>query len=120
MKAEKNKKNLLKKFKEKLEKERKLLLAQLKQTELPQEFGSDSGDVDEESDEAEALSLKISEAQTLRNRINEIDYLINKINSGTYGFCDKCKNKIPEEKLLINPEIILCVNCEKNKKAKKK
>ncbi|MGB9609005.1 MAG: TraR/DksA family transcriptional regulator [Minisyncoccia bacterium] len=109
----------LEKLKLKLEKERKKLIQELKELEQPEEFGGDVGDLDEEADELEEFSVKISESQSVRERINEIDRLINKIDSGTYGFCDKCKKEISKEELKKDPELIFCSACQKNKKAKK-
>jgi DnaK suppressor protein len=110
----------LEKLKQKLERERKRLIKKLEELEKPEEFGGDVGDFDEEADELEEFSTKISESEVVRRRINEIDYLINKINKGEYGFCNKCKNKISEEDLKKDPELILCSACRfKNKKIKK-
>lgn len=110
----------LQELKLRLENERKELLKELKELEEPEEFGGDAGDLDEETDEFEELSLKISESRVVRDRINEIDFLINKINSGTYGFCEKCKNKITEEDLEKDPELILCSICNSEDKEKNK
>jgi len=105
-------------LKEKLEKEKKRLLKRLEKLNVLEDFGSDVGDLDEEMDEAEELSVKLSEASVIRKRINEINYLINKINSGTYGLCDKCKKSINPQELEKEPELILCSVC-RNKKNKK-
>lgn len=105
----------LKELKLKLEEERESLIKQLKYLEEPEEFGGDAGDYDEETDESEEFSLKISESEVVRDRINEIDFLINKINSGNYGFCEKCRNKIDEKDLEKDPELILCSICKTKK-----
>jgi DnaK suppressor protein len=113
-------KEKLEQLKNRLEKERKKLIKELEELQIPEEFGGDAGDIDEEIDEAEEFSTKIAESQTVRQRINEIDYLINKINSGTYGFCDKCKKEFSKEELLKDPEIILCSACKIKKSKNKK
>lgn len=109
----------LQELKLKLEKERKSLMRELKKLEQPEEFGGDPGDLDEETDESEEFSLKISESQAVRERINEIDFLINKINKGTYGFCENCKGKISETNLKKDPELILCSVCNLKKQKNK-
>lgn len=109
----------LEKLKKRLERERQKLIAELKNLQSPEELGNDVSDVDEEAEEAEIFSIKVSESGAVRNRINEIDYLINKINSGTYGWCDRCSKEISKEELEENPELILCSACQKKYKNKK-
>ncbi|MCX2679132.1 TraR/DksA C4-type zinc finger protein [Galbibacter sp. EGI 63066] len=37
--------------------------------------------------------------------------VLEKVNDADFGICRKCKQPIPEGRLLIRPESVLCVNC---------
>ena len=94
----------LKKYKNKLESERKLLLDEIRRNEKPTDFGDDIDSSDEEADETEELGNQLSVAQNLKTRLTEIDIAIEKIGNGTYGTCEKCHEPIEEEILDIDPE----------------
>lgn len=98
----------LKEYKTKLEKERAMLLAEIKQTEVQPEFGSDVDHFDEEADEAEEVGNQLAVGQDLKNRLAEIDIALGKIQSGGYGICEKCGKNIEKEILDIDPESRYC------------
>jgi len=102
-------------YKKKLEKERTLLLAEIKQKEKPTDLGSDTEDPEEEKDKEEAFSNQLAIAQDLKNRLDEIDVALGRIYSGTYGTCEKCGGKIEVEILDIDPESRLCKRCKSQK-----
>jgi DnaK suppressor protein len=102
----------LKKYKMALEKERGLLLMEIKNDERPADFGSDIDHSDEKTDQTEDLSNRLAASQDLRNRLDEIDVALSKIHSGKYGICEKCGAKIEEEVLDVAPESHLCKNCK--------
>ncbi len=108
-------KHLAEEYKKKLEKERLLLLAEIKQHERPTDFGNDTESPDEETDEAEEFSNQLAIARDLRNRLEEIDIALGKIYSGTYGICESCGGKIEKEILDVDPESRLCKNCKSKK-----
>jgi DnaK suppressor protein len=102
----------LNEYKKKLERERLLLLGEVKQAETPANFGSDVDGFDEKTDEAEDIGNQQAVAQDLKNRLDEIDVALSKIHSGTYGVCEKCGKEIEEELLEIDPESHLCKECK--------
>ncbi len=105
----------LQEYKKKLEKERVLIFAEIKQNEKPVDFGSDSDRLDEETDEAEEIGNQLAVAQDLKNRLSDIDIALRKIQSGGYGVCESCGKEIEGEILDIDPESRLCKNCKLGK-----
>ena len=99
-------------YKVKLEKERLLLLAEIKKDERPVDFGSDTDHFDEETDEAEEFGNQLAMAQGLKNRLDEIDLALSKIRSGGYGICEKCGKEIEVAILDVAPESRLCKDCK--------
>ena len=71
--------------------------------------------VDEDSVDAAAdiyertrvISLVASQEVKLR----ALDHAIASAKAGTYGICEMCGQPIPEERLRVIPETILCVRC---------
>src|SRR6186713_1238612 len=63
------------------------------------------GDVqfDEESGEGDTLAVErerdLALSAQARAAIEEIDKAVEKLHAGTYGVCEKCGTKIPEERL---------------------
>lgn len=100
-------------YKNQLEKERVRLLAQLKQYEKPQDFGSDIDGLEEEAEEAEEFGNRRAVEQAIRDEINEIDAALNKVQLNTYGICNACGREISERVLNLVPESLLCEHCKK-------
>jgi DnaK suppressor protein len=100
-------------YRKRLEEERLKLLAQIKETEKPEDFGGDVDDFDEERDEATDFSNQVAISQSLKNRVNEIDGALNRMEMGTYGLCEQCNRPISEEMLKTVPETKLCENCKR-------
>ena len=99
-------------YKDKLTKERVLILAEIKQNEKPVDFGSDIDHFEEESNEAEEVGNQLAIAQDLKLRLDDIEAALEKIGAGGYGICEKCKKTIEEEILNIDPESRLCKSCK--------
>lgn len=102
----------LRKHKAELEKERGLLLIEIKNDEQPTDFGSDVDHFEEKTDQAEELSNHLAASQDLKNRLDEIDVALSKIRSGKYGVCEKCGAEIEKEVLDIAPESHFCKTCK--------
>jgi RNA polymerase-binding transcription factor DksA len=98
-------------YKIKLEKERVLLLEEIKQSEKPVDFGADVDGFEEETDEAEEIGNQLAVAQDFKLRLSEIDVALSRIHSNTYGKCEKCGKEIEESVLDLNPEATLCKEC---------
>ncbi len=101
--------------KNKLEAEKKKLLAELAEQEKPEDFGDDVDDADEEKNEAESFGNRLAMARVIKARINEIDAALSRIVAGTYGICEACGKKIEEKVLEISLESRLCQQCKKGK-----
>jgi RNA polymerase-binding transcription factor DksA len=102
----------LKKYKIELEKERGLLLVEIKNDGQPVDFGSDIDHGEEKTDQTEELSNHLAAAQDLKNRLSEIDVALSKIHSGKYGVCERCGGTIEEEVLNVAPESRFCKKCK--------
>ncbi len=102
-------------YKQKLEKERTLLLNEIKQFERPTDFGHDTESPDEETDATEALGNQLAMANDLKIRLDEIDIALGKIyagRSGKYGVCEKCERAIGRDVTDAAPESRLCKRCK--------
>ena len=95
-------------YKKRLERERLLLLAEVKQDEKPVDFGSDEDHFEEEADEAEEMENQFAAAAGLKKRLDEIDIALSKIAEGIYGKCGVCKKDIEHDVLEIAPESLYC------------
>jgi DnaK suppressor protein len=104
----------LKEYKAKLEKERELIMGEIKNLDKPVDFGSDVDHFDEEADEAEEVGNQLAISGDLKNRLGEIDIALGKIHSGQYGICEKCGKEIEHEILSIDPESRFCKECKLN------
>jgi len=102
----------LKEYKNKLEKERTLIMAEINREEKPVDFGSDIDHEDEETDKSEQVGNQLAVANDLKNRLSEIDIALSKIHDGTYGVCEKCGKPIEHEILAIDPESRFCKACK--------
>ena len=46
-----------------------------------------------------------------KDKMQQLKYVENKMNDPDFGICKKCKNIIPFERLMIQPESKFCVIC---------
>lgn len=111
-------KNILK-FKEKLEKELTLLEGELKSVgrinpsnpadweAVPPEDTA-SADRNEVADEIEHYETNTAILKDLEIKYNEVKDALEKIKNGTYGICEKCGDKIEEDRLNANPAARTC------------
>jgi RNA polymerase-binding transcription factor DksA len=95
----------IKEYKNKLEREQALVSAEIKRNETPADFG---GDTDDESDETENFGNQLAIVNDLKTRLNEVEIALGKIQSGKYGICEKCGKEIEEEILDTDPESRYC------------
>lgn len=115
-------KSFLKKIKEELEKKKKILEEELekfakKDKKLKGEWESkfpqfDGGKLDEEADEVEEYSARLSIEYSLENRLRDINLALEKIKKNKYGICEKCGKKISQKRLKICPEARTCSKCK--------
>src|SRR4030042_163426 len=111
-------KKLLDELKGKLEKNRVLIEAELRKfakkdervkgdwdTEYPKSNGGvGSQALEDAADQVEEYVTLLPIEHNLELRLRDINLALEKIKKGTYGRCEKCDNKIPEERLRIYPE----------------
>lgn len=103
----------LDRYKKELERERLLIVHEIKDLEKPVILGDDIDHGDEKTDEVEERSNRFGEENDLKKRLDEIDLALQKIEKGNYGICESCKEKIQGEILDIDPESRLCQSCKK-------
>jgi len=117
---------LIKKFKERLEKEKKEIENQLKkfakegkipddwEAKFPHYNGeSGSGALERAADEVEEYETLRSIEQSLELKLRDINLALEKIKKGNYGICEKCGKEIEIERLEVIPEARFCKNCKK-------
>jgi len=54
-----------------------------------------------------ALELRRRKEQQLMR----VQNALKRIKRGTYGVCGKCRQPMPDDRLEIQPDAVLCVNC---------
>lgn len=106
----------------KLKEERDRLKAQLEgfaeepdvdtdyRTKFPR-FGDHTAEQDENADEVEKYTQILSIEHTLEAKLKAIDDALLRIKKGTYGICEKCEKKIPNERMKASPAATTCLNC---------
>jgi DnaK suppressor protein len=122
------KEGLLKKIKERLEKEKVLITEGLKKiakkdeklpgdwdTRFPSFNGGEAGGslLEKEADEVEEYSTLLPIEYVLELKLKNIDSALEKMKEGKYGICEKCGKEIEEGKLEISPEAKYCLKCKK-------
>lgn len=105
-------------FKKTLEKERDMLVAELKSIATPnpnkkggwevtyphfEENPSNTQDVDETADEFEEYEMRLATQKSLESRLLQVRAALERIQNGTYGKCMHCKKEISIERLRANP-----------------
>ncbi len=118
-------KKIEKDLKNKLEKERKRLIRELKffarkdkkikgnwLTKFPF-LGIDRSHKDEAAEEIEQYDNLLPIEHALEERLRDIDEALEKMKRGRYGWCDNCKKEIKIERLKAVPEAKLCLKCGK-------
>lgn len=108
-------KEKVQKYKDRLQKEKEKLLAEVKTDASMLDFGDDVDSGDEEADETEEKGNKLAVEQVLKKRVAEIDFALERIKRGTYGVCEMCGGEISENVLDAAPESNLCEKCKKGR-----
>jgi DnaK suppressor protein len=83
-------------------------------TELQRERLTDSAGDDQADTGTKTLEREqeISLANNLLERITQVERAIERLGEGNYGWCEKCGNAIPVERLAAFPSATLCVSCK--------
>jgi DnaK suppressor protein len=69
--------------------------------------------MEEEADEVQEYGNLLPVEHSLELKLKDINNALEKMTNGTYGICEKCGEKIDEERLLACPEAKACVVCGK-------
>jgi DnaK suppressor protein len=90
--------------------ERSLIeITELQRERLADSAGDDQADTGTKTFEREQ---EITLANTLLERITQVERAIDRVGEGNYGYCERCGNAIPVERLAAFPSATLCVSCK--------
>jgi RNA polymerase-binding transcription factor len=83
-------------------------------TELQRERLTDSAGDDQADTGTKTLEREqeITLANNLLDRITQVERAIERVGEGHYGYCERCGNAIPVERLAAFPSATLCVSCK--------
>jgi len=84
-------------------------IAELQRDRLTDSAGDDQADTGTKTFEREQ---EISLANNLLERINQVERALDRLGEGNYGWCERCGNAIPVERLAAFPSATLCVTCK--------
>jgi DnaK suppressor protein len=116
----------VKKFKEKLEAEKKVIEQELQgfaqkdeklkddwDTRFPKfDGGAGSQQLEDEAGEVEEYVSKLPIEYSLETMLRDINSALEKIKQGRYGKCEKCSKRISKERLEVAPEARTCTACK--------
>ncbi len=81
----------------------------LQRERLADSAGDDQADTGTKTFEREQ---EITLANNLLERITQVERAIDRLGQGNYGWCERCGNQIPVERLAAFPSATLCVTCK--------
>jgi DnaK suppressor protein len=81
----------------------------LQRERLADSAGDDQADAGTKTFEREQ---EITLANNLLERITQVERAIDRLGEGNYGWCERCGNPIPVERLAAFPSATLCVACK--------
>jgi DnaK suppressor protein len=84
-------------------------IAELQRDRLTDSAGDDQADTGTKTFEREQ---EISLANNILERINQVERALERLEEGNYGWCERCGNPIPVERLAAFPSATLCVSCK--------
>ena len=116
-------KNVLDQIKTYLENKNKDTEKKLKDLKKEDPFEDDARMLDRASDDTEAQSKAGHErvtamAHSLSMALVQTRKALTKIKIGKYGICENCGKMIDTDRLVVFPEMTLCIDCERKKEKK--
>jgi DnaK suppressor protein len=84
-------------------------ITELQRGRLTDSAGDDQADTGTKTFEHEQ---EITLANNLLDRITQVERAIDRLGEGNYGYCERCGNAIPVERLAAFPSATLCVSCK--------
>lgn len=82
---------------------------ELQRDRLTDSAGDDQADTGTKTFEREQ---EISLANNILERITQVERALERLDEGSYGWCERCGNPIPVERLAAFPSATLCVTCK--------
>jgi RNA polymerase-binding protein DksA len=84
-------------------------IAELQRDRLTDSAGDDQADTGSKTFEREQ---EISLANSILERIKQVERALERLDEGSYGWCERCGDAIPVERLAAFPSATLCVRCK--------
>jgi DnaK suppressor protein len=84
-------------------------ITELQRERLADSAGDDQADTGTKTFEREQ---EITLANNLLERITQVERALERLGEGNYGWCERCGNAIPVERLAAFPVATLCVSCK--------
>jgi DnaK suppressor protein len=84
-------------------------ITDLQRERLADSAGDDDADTGTKTFEREQ---EITLANNLLERITQVERAIDRLGEGNYGYCERCGNAIPVERLAAFPSATLCITCK--------
>jgi DnaK suppressor protein len=84
-------------------------ITELQRDRLTDSAGDDQADTGTKTFEREQ---EITLANNLLERVTQVERALERLDGGHYGFCERCANPIPVERLAAFPSATLCVSCK--------
>jgi DnaK suppressor protein len=84
-------------------------ITELQRDRLADSAGDDQADAGTKTFEREQ---EITLANNLLERITQVERALERLGEGNYGWCERCGNPIPVERLAAFPSATLCVTCK--------
>jgi DnaK suppressor protein len=84
-------------------------IAELQRDRLTDAAGDDQADTGTKTFEREQ---EISLAHSILERTTQVERALERLEEGNYGWCERCGNAIPVERLAAFPSATLCVTCK--------
>ena len=84
-------------------------ITELQRDRLGDSAGDDQADTGTKTFEREQ---EISLANNILERISQVERALERLDAGNYGWCERCGNPIPVERLAAFPSATLCVTCK--------
>jgi DnaK suppressor protein len=84
-------------------------IAELQRDRLTDSAGDDQADTGTKTFEREQ---EISLANNILERITQVERALERLDEGSYGWCERCGNQIPVERLAAFPSATLCITCK--------
>lgn len=84
-------------------------LTELQRERLTDSAGDDQADTGTKTFEREQ---EITLANAILERVTQVERALERLDEGSYGWCERCGNPIPVERLAAFPSATLCVSCK--------